>query len=885
MRVILLLCIATGLNLTSAFGQALEVSGIVKTLQGQPIPDVIVKAELGKRSLAFGVTDKQGQYTLRFEWKEGSVLTFSHVAYEREDVFLQGKDHKQRQDMVLTPRTIALREVQVKAPPLLLMGDTLSYNLASFLGKGDVTLEDGLKRLPGIEVLSTGAIRYMGRPISKFYIEGLDMLGGKYNLATQNIPAEYTSQVQVLRHHKDKKIDADEESANVALNIKLTKKAKFKPFGQEEAGIGQTLSPTLPLYGEGDHPDGSPHRGGDAQRAEGVFLLGLTGMMFTDDFQTIASAKFSNHGDFGSRDMIDHFGGSTVSALAMSKLGKWGGGQPPVGEYQYQTNGYGSLNGILKLDSTRQVRSNIDYAYEENHNSFSAQTTYFGVASGMSITEETSPWTRLHRPQAELKYEDNASNHYFCDNLKAKAQFEQNDCPVFSTTNTSAQCSVPGSSAVRNTQHRSATAFNITNSAQAKLRIGKQKWSFSSHVQLQRAPSVVLTMNDITEHAQSTSLLTAHATNYQWKINHQWRINIPFDFRADYQFIEAGQRVSGWKIAPSLYPNTEWRSPNRRIYVGMGATLRWLHLNYTSCRYTLFYTNPMLTFRYTFSGESELRLNSQFTTSVGDILDLLTAPVHTTYRSQSAASGIIGKQQKWATDINYKFQIPYSYFTIVLNASWSQGKHNTLPTQTVEGTAVENTSLLQDSHFRSATTDLSISKSYIPIHTKLIFKSSGYWGSNESMSQSLFVTTCNYGFTLSGEATYNPFAWMQLTGEGRYAKGYTRRLGSVDVIESMTAIGYFALYPTENLEIKVNAHFVRQQLAAAQYKNAAMLGASAQYKTRRAVWKLTLQNLLNTRHYTYTTFTATDRYTYDCHLMGRTVMLTCKLHLLKGAGR
>lgn len=861
MRVILLLCIATGLNLTSAFGQALEVSGLVKTLQGQPIPDVIVKAELGKRSLAFGVTDKQGQYTLRFEWKEGSVLTFSHVAYEREDVFLQGKNHKQRQDMVLTPRTIALREVQVKAPPLLLMGDTLSYNLASFLGKGDVTLEDGLKRLPDIEVSSTGAIRYMGRPISKFYIEGLDMLGGKYNLATKNIPAEYTSQVQVLRHHKDKKIDADEESANVALNIKLTKKAKFKPFGEPILGVGWMEN--KPLY-----------------------AAGLTGMMFTDNFQTIASAKFSNHGDFGSHDMIDHFGGSTVSALAMSKLGKWGGRQPPVGEYQYQTNGYSSLNGILKLDSTRQVRANIDYVYEENHNSFTTQTVYQANGLNTSILESSSPWTRLHKPGLELKYEDNASNHYFCDNLRVKAQFEQNDCPVISIAN-APQSSVPDSSAARNSQHRSATAFNIANNVQAKVRIGKQKWSFNSNIQLQRAPSVVLTMNDITEHAQSTSLLTSHATSYQWRINGQWRINIPFDFRADYQYIEAGQRISGWKVAPSFYPNTEWHSPNRRTYMGMGATLRWLHLNYTKCNYSLFYTNPMLTFRYTFSGESELRLSSQFTTSVDDILDLLTTPVHTTYRSVSAASGIIGKQQKWATDLNYKFQIPYSYFTIVANASWNQGKHNTLPNQTIEGKTVENTSLLQDSHFRSATADLSISKSYIPIHTKLIFKSSGYWGSNESMSQALFVTTYNYGFTLSGEATYNPFAWMQLTGEGRYARNYTRRLGCVDALDAVTAIGYFALYPIENLEIKVNTHFVRQQLTSETeekvYKNAAILGASAQYKTRRAVWKLTLQNLLNTRHYTYTTFTATDRYTYDCHLLGRTVMLSCKLHLVKGA--
>ena len=33
----------------------------------------------------------------------------------------------------------------------------------------------------------------------------------------------------------------------------------------------QTLSPTLPHNGEGDQPDGSPHRGGDVRRTEGVY--------------------------------------------------------------------------------------------------------------------------------------------------------------------------------------------------------------------------------------------------------------------------------------------------------------------------------------------------------------------------------------------------------------------------------------------------------------------------------------------------------------------------------------------------------------------------------------------------------------------------------------
>ena len=50
-------------------------------------------------------------------------------------------------------------------------------------------------------------------------------------------------------------------------------------------GYYQTLSPTLPLYREGDHPDGSPHRGGDVRQDRG----GLGQLIMMESFRTIAS--------------------------------------------------------------------------------------------------------------------------------------------------------------------------------------------------------------------------------------------------------------------------------------------------------------------------------------------------------------------------------------------------------------------------------------------------------------------------------------------------------------------------------------------------------------------------------------------------------------------
>ena len=59
----------------------------------------------------------------------------------------------------------------------------------------------------------------------------------------------------------------------------------------------------------------------------------------------------------------------------------------------------------------------------------------------------------------------------------------------------------------------------------------------------------------------------------------------------------------------------------------------------------------------------------------------------------------------------------------------------------------------------------------------------------------------------------------------------------------------------------------------------AMLNASAQYKWKRLVLCLELDNLLNQRHYAYTIFNGINTYTYDYALCGRTAMLRATFKL------
>ncbi len=875
----------------------------------KPVSDVIVKLISGTKTLAFTSTNAKGEYALEVKSAPSGEVTllFTHISYEKESLALAdlksansksgiSNPLQRKVDMMLTPKNISLKEVTVKPDPLRQRGDTLTYNLSSFLKKGDVTLEDGLKNLPGISIADNGAISYMGKDISNFYIGGLDMLGGRYNLATKNIPAEYATQVDIMKHHKHRKIDADEESDAVAINIKLSKKAQFKPFGQPVFGVG-------------------------VREGELLYAAGATGMMFTDNFQLLASAKYSTGGSFGFNDMVNHFGGDNFGSLATDKLPAWGQAGSSVGESVYRKNGYGSLNAIQKMDSVRQVRVNADYTYERMNSSASSEAYYF--ASGISnplqqdihIFESVSPLAKAHRPMFSVKFENNASNHYFSDTFSAKAQFLTNESPVQTLPEGVAPPTAPeGASIVSRAgsivapsgaeggagggllpQHRDATSINLHNNFWGTIRMAGKKLSFTSNVDFIRTPEVLMLISDISQSGQSTQLNTRHSTSLQVKLGRKWKIDMPIDLTANYNFIETellkpgsadqSQRVSGWKLVPSVNPSTSWTSADRKLYSSMGVNIKLLSLNYLS-RYdnkrttmSELFAEPHVSLRYTFSATSDLNLSSGFSNAAGDIMDLLTTPVQTNYRNTSAASGVIAKSQSWSTDLRYTKQVPFSYFTFGANASYSQGKRNVLSSRTVSQTATESTSIFRDSHSRSASGGVNVSKNILSLFTKLSANANVSWGSSEYMMQQQLVTSYHTGYGVHLQADVTPVSWLETNIKGDYGKNFMRTTASRQSSDNLRCTASLAVFPIPTIEIRSTCNYMLGMVEPGKYKDASMLSASVQYKAKWAVWKLTGENLLDVRQYTLTSFVDTDRFVHTTNLIGRTIMLTCKLLL------
>ena len=897
-----------------------KVTGRVIDLQNKPVSDVIVKLVSGSKTLAFTSTNARGEYNLEVKnAPTGEVmLQFTHISYEKESERVTLRDKVSKLDMILTPKSISLKEVTVKPDPLRQKGDTLSHNLASFLGKGDVTLEDGLKRLPGVDVSKNGGISYMGKPISQFNIEGMDLLGGKYNLATRNIPADYVTNVEIVRNHHSRRVEKDVPSNEVSMNIKLSNKAKFKPFGQEEIGVGMQAHPSPPQGRDVELPNSASISNQTSPPSEGLGeafqgLIGLTGMMFTNKFQTICSVKGGNYKGFARADMFDHFGGSDVSTRATSLFGGFDGGAPPQGEYLYQRNGMATLNGILRTDSFTTMKVNADYSYHRATHDISQSSTYMaGTGDYVTVSEQTSPLTKIHLPKLSVNYLKNADRVYLSETFVLKGKFEQNEGDV-----------IANGALVE--QRRKTSSFEVGNELFWMGRTEKgARRHVNANVSFKRTPTLRLSFSqdgtDYGQTAQSSTLSMNVGSSFQIPIGKSFRLNLPVSVSAMYDDVETnreaphsapegatidsqqgnvspsgderGASIRGWAFTPTLNPGFEIHSKNRRFYLsaGIGAALKGLY--YNKLNYTKPVLNPSMGINYTFSANSKLSFSTGYTTSIGDMMTLLTEPMQVDYRTVRTSSGIIGESNTWHTSGDWKWQLPMQYFTLSLAATHSEGKQNTLTSQSVSGIDVSSTALLRDSRSRSTNFSVSSTKNIPNIFTKLGADASYGFGDSEQAITSLegaadIIKVRSNNYNLHGNASVTPIQWLELRYDIRYGWSRSRYSEESNTVTSLTHSGAVHIFPIAALDLSLDYDHVRRQISSpmgggqegAQYKRMSLFNASAQYKWKCLVLRLELDNLLNQRHYAYTIFDGINTYTYDYGLCGRTVMMRATFKL------
>lgn len=142
----------------------------------------------------------------------------------------------------LKPITKALMEVVVKTAKatLTMKGDTMEYNAAAFKVPPGSTVEDLLRRLPGIEVDGDGNIQAQGKDVKRVYVDGKTFFGDDPKAATKNLDANTISKVQVFNDKSEQArlTGVDDGKKEKAMNLQLKDEFKKGAFGKITAAAG-----------------------------------------------------------------------------------------------------------------------------------------------------------------------------------------------------------------------------------------------------------------------------------------------------------------------------------------------------------------------------------------------------------------------------------------------------------------------------------------------------------------------------------------------------------------------------------------------------------------------------------------------------------------------
>ncbi|RYG21704.1 MAG: hypothetical protein EOO07_01910 [Chitinophagaceae bacterium] len=166
---------------------------------------------------------KKGLYSLR--------ISYPKMADYVRDIRLTDSSNFKLGAIHMESKANLLNEViiQAKKQAITLKADTITYQADSFAVKPNATVEDLLRRLPGIEVDKNGAIKAGGKEVNTLLVDGEEFFGDDPLLASKYLKANAVSEVQVY----DKKTKEEElsgikegDAKEKVVNIKLKENAK-----------------------------------------------------------------------------------------------------------------------------------------------------------------------------------------------------------------------------------------------------------------------------------------------------------------------------------------------------------------------------------------------------------------------------------------------------------------------------------------------------------------------------------------------------------------------------------------------------------------------------------------------------------------------------------
>jgi len=367
------------------------VSVIIKNISDSSI----VKATYSNESGNFNIENiNQGEYIL-----EGILLGYKKFS---RNIQVPGKRNFFK--IKLSPDTKILNTVDVNATQdrVTLKGDTAEINAGSYKVNTDATVEDLVKKMPGI-TSENGTIKAQGEEVKKVLIDGKEFFGDDANAALKNLPAEIVEKIQVFDKLSDQAQFTGFNDGNTSktLNIVTKRGMSNGKFGKFYAGAGT---------------EDRFHSGLNYNQFSGNQKITLLGM-----FNNINLQNFSSQDLIGVAQSSSGGGGGGRRGGSGGGMGRGMQTDPTANFLSAQQNGIsttgsGGLNYVNQWGKKIKLSGSYFYNHAQTENTSLTLRNYFLTRGGNQLyneNAETDTRNENHRVNIRAEFSPDTMNTIF----------------------------------------------------------------------------------------------------------------------------------------------------------------------------------------------------------------------------------------------------------------------------------------------------------------------------------------------------------------------------------------------------------------------------------------------------------------------------------------
>lgn len=793
-------------------------------------------------TLAFAISKTNGSF--RMENKAGGYrVLFSKMGYEA--AYKKIETGIDEYNIQLNEKAVTLQEVLVVTPPITKNKDTLKYNVNAFREKGDLYIEDVIKKLPGITVSGSGQIMYLGKNINKLNIEGVDLMGNNYNQATKNMPAEAVSQIQIIENNQPIRALEDKvHNDKATLNIKLNKNFKVKPFGEVMGMAG--------IY---------PMRW---DTHSNVFKISSKNQLFASFDTNNQGEEYSAFSNALSNNDIYLYEPPPSYVLYGSQLRT-----PPLSALYYLQNksAYATINYLHAFTQTSTIKFNLLYHHNKVLNT---DSTYRRIEGGKEtvlydINRLTDNQNTL---KGELHYELNNKGIYVKESLTSEFVHHHTD------NNNRTNVGLIREDDLQQTQH-------LQNSLSMMMNGEKRLIQFSSVLRYhQNKEKLRLPHIQLKQHNRTNEFFTRNRLGTSFNLAGNPLIvayiieNKHTNFELDTDTL-LNHSTQYW--LHTLEPVYEIALP--RGGMDIHAPIEYLLYNYTwkaITRKRLLFS-PAVNFHHKIGNYYNMTVNAGYNMNANTTELPIGKVLFRNYRTLSTSFDSLSVNRMSAISSTLSYLNTSTMFSWSVYAGWTKTDFDSYMAYTY----FPNFTYIQPRWGKNTQTAFTFSYNLMKVfrNANLTLKHKGSFVNKSTFiaQNNINDNVCYHVASGSLSANWNKLKWLHtyFVIEGNvYRKGRNKFSNTPATIKNFYCTLRSDVFPRNNMKWFVDLSQVTNGIADTRYLTVFFINSGVSYNlNKRVSLEFSALNLLNNKRYAEATYTGADYLYYEVPLRGREITI------------